>query len=78
MHQPRHHIGLERQREVVGKHLVVVSPSGLHRDGVDAEELGRMGLAGVLLADVGLERAVGRPLELPQLTGKSQAAHLIT
>ena len=77
VHQPRHHIGLERQREIVGKHLVVTSPSSLHRDGVDAEELGRMGLASVLLADVGLERAVGRPLELPQLTGEGQAAHLV-
>ena len=76
VHQPRHHIGLERQQEIVGKHLVVASTSSLHRDGVDAEELGRMGLAGVLLADVGLERAVGRPLELPQLTGKSRAAQL--
>ena len=77
VHQPRHHIGLERQREIVGKHLVVASPSSLHHDGVDAEELGRMGLASVLLADVGLERAVGRPLELPQLMGKGRAAHLV-
>ena len=47
------------------------------RDAVDAEELGQMGLASVLLADVGLERAVGRSLKLPQLTGKSRAAHLV-
>ena len=50
-----------------------MSSSSLHRDGVDAEELGRMGLASVLLADVGLERTVGRPLELPQLMGKGRA-----
>ena len=36
-----------------------------------------MGLASVLLADVGLERAVGWPLELPQLTGKGWATHLV-
>ena len=36
-----------------------------------------MGLAVVLLADIGLERAVGRPLELPQLMGKSRIAYLI-
>ena len=77
VHQPRHNIGLERQREIIGKHLVVASSGRLHRDGVDAEELGRMGLASVLLADVGLERAVGRPLELPQLTGKGRTAHLV-
>ena len=77
MHQPRHHIGLQRQWEIVGKHLVVTSSSCLHRDGVDADELGRMGLAGVLLANVGFERAVGRPLELSQLTGKVRAAHLV-
>ena len=63
MHQPRHNIGLQCQQEIIGKHLVVASSGSLHRDGVDAEELGRMGLASVLLADVGLERAVGRPLE---------------
>ena len=77
VHQPRHNIGLQRQQEIVGKHLVVASSSSLHRDGVDAEEIGRMGLASVLLADVGLERAVGRPLELPQLTGKGRAIHLV-
>ena len=49
----------------------------MHRDGVDAEELGRMGFTSVLLADVGLERVVGRPLELPQLTSKGRAAHLV-
>ena len=77
VHQPRHNIGLQCQREVIGKHLVVASSSSLHRDGVDAEELRRVGLAVVLLADVGLERAVGGPLELPQLTGKGWATHLV-
>ena len=77
VHQPGHDVGLQCQREVIGKHLVVVSSSGLHRDGVDAEELRRVGLVVVLLADIGLERAVGWPLELPQLTGKGRAAHLV-
>ena len=49
----------------------------MHGDGVDAEELQRMGLAVVLLADVGLERAVGGPLELPQLMGEGRTAHLV-
>ena len=39
VHQPRHDIGFQGQREVIGKHLVVASSSGLHRNGVDAEEL---------------------------------------
>ena len=77
VHEPGSDIGLEHQREVIGKDLVISSPGSLHRDGVDAEELGRMGLASVLLADVGLERAVGRLLELPQLTGKGRATHLV-
>ena len=77
VHQPRHNIRLQCQREIVGKHLVVASSSSLHRDGVDAEELRRMGLASVVLADVGLECVVGRPLELPQLTGKGRATHLV-
>ena len=77
VHQPRHHIGLERLREIVGKHLVVASPSSLHRNGVDAKELLRVGLVVLLLADIGLERTVGRPLELPQLMGKGRATHLI-
>ena len=77
MHQPRDDIGFQGQREVIGKHLVVASPSSLHGDGLDAEELRRMGLAVVLLVDVGLERVVGGPLELPQLTGKGWATHLV-
>ena len=56
--QPRHNIGFKCQREVIGKHLVVASSSSLYRDGVDAEELRRVGLAVVLLANIGLERAV--------------------
>ena len=31
----------------------------------------------VLLANVGLERTVGGPRELPQLTGESRTTHLI-
>ena len=65
VHQPRHDVGLQCQREVIGKHVVVASSSSLHRDGVDAEELRRVGLAAVLLANVGLARVVGGPLELP-------------
>ena len=49
VHEPGSDVGLEHQREVVGKDLVI-SPSGsLHRNGVDAEELRRMRLAVVLL-----------------------------
>ena len=77
MHEPGSDVGLEHQWEVVGKDLVV-SPSGsLHHDGVDAEELRRVSLAVVLVANVRLERTVGGPLELPQLTGKGRAAHLV-
>ena len=39
VHEPRSDVGLEHQREVVGKDLVISSPGSLHRDGVDAEEL---------------------------------------
>ena len=39
VHEPGSDVGLEHQREVVGKDLVVPSPGSLHRDGVDAEEL---------------------------------------
>ena len=65
MHEPGPNVGLEHQREVVGKHLAISSPGSLHRDGVDAEELRRVGLAVVLLANVGLERAGSRTLQLP-------------
>ena len=77
VHQPRHDVGLKCQRKVAGKNLVITSPGGLHRDGVDAEELRRVSLAVVLLANVGLERAVGGPLELRHLTGKGWATHLV-
>ena len=49
MHEPGSDIGLEYQREVVGKDLVVPPPGSLHRDGVGAEELRQMRLAVVLL-----------------------------
>ena len=39
VHQPTHNIGLQCQREIIGKHLVAASSGSLHRDGVDAEEL---------------------------------------
>ena len=54
-----------------------MGPSSLHRDGVDAEEFRRVSLAVVLLANVGLERAVGGPLELPELTGEGWTTHLV-
>ena len=49
VHEPGSDIGLEHQRDVVGKDLVVPSPGNLHCDGVDAEKLRRMRLAVVLL-----------------------------
>src|SRR4051812_7174747 len=49
VHEPGPNVGLEYQREVVGKDLVVPPPSSLHRDGVDAEELRQMRLVVVLL-----------------------------
>ena len=54
-----------------------MSPVGLHRDSVDVEELRRVSLAIVLLPNIRLERAVGGPLELPQLTSKGRATHLV-
>ena len=39
VHEPGSDIGLEHQREVVGKDLVISSPGSLHHNGVDAEEL---------------------------------------
>ena len=77
VHQPRHDVGLKCQRKVVGEHLVVAMPDGLHRDGVDAEELRRVSLAIVLLANIRLERAVGGPLELPQHKGEGRTTHLV-
>src|SRR3954469_2647021 len=77
VHEPGSDVGLEYQREVVGKDLVV-SPSGsLHRDGVDAEELRRMRLAVVLLWYVWLEILCAGPLDLPQLAGERRAAYRV-
>ena len=77
VHEPGPDVGLEHQREVVGKDLVVPPPGSLHRDGVDAEELRRMRLAVVLLGYVRLEVLGTGPLDLPQLTGKRRAAYRI-
>src|SRR3954469_19501601 len=77
VHEPGSDVGLEYQREVVGKDLVVSSPGSLHRNGVDAEELRRMRLAVVLLGHVGLEVLGAGPLDLPQLAGKRRAAYQI-
>ena len=48
VHQPRHGVGFKSQWKVVRKHLIIAGSSGLHRDGVDAEELRRVSLAVVL------------------------------
>src|SRR4051812_9906122 len=77
VHEPGSDIGLEHQREVVGKDLVVSPPGSLHRNGVDAEELRRMRFAVVLLWHVWLEILCAGPLDLPQLTGERRAAHRV-
>ena len=70
-------VGLEHQREVVGKDLVI-SPSGsLHRNGVDAEELRLMRLAIVLLRYVWFEVLGTGPLDLPQLMSERRAAYRV-
>ena len=70
VHEPGSDIGLEYQREEVGKDLVVPSPGSLHRDGVDVEKLRRMRLAVVLLWYIWFEILCAGPLDLPQLTGE--------
>ena len=77
MHEPGSVIGLEHQWEVVGKDLVVSSPSSLHCNGVDAEELRRMRLAIVLLWYVWLEILRAGPLDLPQLTSERRATYRV-
>ena len=77
MHEPGPDIGLEHQREVVGKDLVVPPPGSLHRDGVDDEELRRMRLTVVLLWYVWLEILHAGPLDLPQLMGKRGATYRV-
>ena len=77
MHEPGPDVGLEHQREVVGKDLVVPSPGSLHRDGVDAEKLRRMRLAVVLLWYVWLEILRAGPLDLPQLTSERRATYRV-
>ena len=77
MHEPGSDIGLEHQREVVGKDLVVPPPGSLHRDGLDAEELRRMRLAVVLLWYIWLEILHAGPLDLAQLTSKRRATYRI-
>ena len=77
MHEPGPDVGLEHQREVVGKDLVVPPPGSLHRDGVDAEELRRMRLAVVLLWYIWLEILRAGPLDLPQLTSERKATYRV-
>ena len=77
MHEPGSDIGLEYQREVVGKDLVVPSPGSLHRDGVDAEKLRRMRLAVILLWYVWLEILLAGPLDLPQLMSERRATYRV-
>ena len=77
VHEPGPDVGLEYQREVVGKDLVVPPPSSLHRDGVDAEELRRMRLAVVLLWYIWLKILRAGPLDLPQLTSERRATYRV-
>ena len=77
MHEPGSDIGIEHQREVVGKDLVVPSLDSLHGDGVDTEELRRMRLAVVLLWHVWLEILRAGPLDLPQLTSERRATYRV-
>ena len=77
VHEPGSDVGLEHQREVVGKDLVVPSPSSMHRDGVDAEDLRRMRLVVVLLWYVWLEILRAGPLDLPQLTSERRATYRV-
>ena len=77
VHQPRHGVGFKSQWKVIRKHLIVAGSGSLHRNGLDAEELRRVGLAVVLLANVRFEGAVRGPLELPQLTSESWTAYLV-
>ena len=77
VHEPGPDVGLEHQREVVGKDLVVPAPGSLHRDGVDAEELRRMRLAVVLLWYIWLEILRAGPLDLPQLTSEHRATYRV-
>ena len=76
LHQPRPHIGLEGQQEVIGEHLLISSPGSLNNDGVDAQELCRVQPPIVLLGYLWLERANGWPTHLPQLSCKGRAADL--
>ena len=77
MHEPGSDIGLEHQREVVRKDLVISSPGSLYCNGVDAEELRRMRLAVVLLRYVWLEVLRAGPLDLPQLTSERRATYRV-
>ena len=77
VHERGSDIGLEYQREVVGKDLVVLSSGSMHRDGVDAEELRPMHLAVVLLWYVWLEILRAGPLDLPQLTSERRATYRV-
>ena len=77
VHEPGSDIGLEHQREVVGKDLVISPPGSLHRNGVDAEELRRMRLAVVLLGYIRFEILRAGPLDLPQLTSERRATYRV-
>ena len=77
MHEPGPDVGLEHQREVVGKDLVVPPPGSLHRDGVDAQKLGGMSLAVLFLRDFRFESARVGLLDSPQLMSKRWTTHLI-
>jgi hypothetical protein len=77
VHQPRLEVGPKRQREVVGEHFLIPSPGSLHRDGVDAKELGWVECAVVLVGQLWLEGSGGQLANLPQLTSKRWAPHIV-
>jgi hypothetical protein len=76
VHQPRPHVWLECEREVVGEHFLISSPGSLNSDGVDAQELCWVQSPVILLWYLWLERASGRPMDLPQLAGEGRAPSL--
>lgn len=76
MHQPRPHVWLESQREVVDEHLLI-SPSGsLDSDGVNAQELCRVQSSIILFWYLWLEDASRWPTDLPELMSEGGAPNL--
>ena len=76
VHQPRPHVWLECQREVIGEYLLIPSSGGLNNDGVDAQELYRVQSSIVLFWYLWLE-CMGRwPTDLPRLVSEGGAPNL--